>query len=341
VKEKKGIIQTLFVLILVIWWGMSVLIAGENPLKVSTVQDNLYLITGMQWDVNVIFLVTGEGVLVVDSGNDPAEGRWVVEKIREKTDKPIKTVVLTHYHFDHTWGLLAFPGDITIISHANCSRNISQFGEEQFRKYIETNLPGQIKSLKQQIAKLKQENNSDVNKEEAELKKLEGQLEYLKKRKLIHPTITYNDKLTLTMDKEKLEIFYPGPAHTNGNSIIYIPGRKVIIMGDTLFNGYLPYIDWKAGSDTQNWIKIMEKLSHWDIDKVIPGHGEVTTKEAFEKKKQYLTDLRKNVKEAMDKGVSLEEMTQSIKMENYKHLNFYESLASNIDAVYHEMKKEE
>ncbi len=83
----------------------------------------------------------------------------------------------------------------------------------------------------------------------------------------------------------------------------------------------------------------MEKLSQWDIEKVIPGHGEVTDKTAFEQKKRYLTGLRKSVKAAMNKGLPLAEMTKSIKMENYKHLKFYEFLASNIEAVYHEIKK--
>jgi len=338
-KEKRGIIQTLLGLTLAILLGASALFAGENPLKVSTVQENLYLITGMQWDVNVTCLVTGEGVLVVDSGNDPAEGRWVVEKIKEKTDKPIKYVVLTHYHFDHSLGLLGFPGDVTVIAHSNCAQNISQFGEKEFKWLIEKDLPGQIEESRQKIEKLKKENNPDVKKEEEALKKLTQTLEELRKKQLICPGITFEKKLTLTMGNEKIEIIYPGPAHTNGNSLIYIPGRKVIIMGDMLFYGYIPYIHWQAGSDTQHWIDCLDKLSSWDIEKVIPGHGEVTDKSAFEQMKLYLVDLRKSVKEAMDKGLSLEEMTKSIKMENYQHLKFYEFVPSNIEAVYHEMKK--
>lgn len=337
-KEKKGIIQTLLSLTLAILLGASVLFAGENPLKVSTVQDDLYVITGMQWDINVTFLVTGEGVLVADSGNDSAEGRWVVEKIKEKTDKPIKYVVLTHYHFDHSLGLLGFPKDVTVIAHSNCAQNISRFGETQFKWLLETSFPGQIEEFQQKIAKLKKENSPGVKKEEKELKKLTQKLEELKKRQLIYPGITFEKKITLRMGKEKIEIIYPGPAHTNGNALVYIPGRKVIIMGDMLFYGYIPYIDWQAGSDTRHWIDCLDKLSQWDIEKVVPGHGEVTAKSAFEQKKRYLADLRKSVKEAMDKGLSLEEMTKSIKMENYKHWKFYEFLASNIEAVYHEMK---
>jgi glyoxylase-like metal-dependent hydrolase (beta-lactamase superfamily II) len=336
-KEKRGIIQTLLGLALAIFLGTSLLVAGGNPLKVSTVQENLYLITGMQWDINVTCLVTGDGVLVVDSGNDPAEGRWLVEKIKEKTDKPIKYVVLTHHHFDHSLGLLGFPKDVTIIAHSNCAQNISKFGETQFKWFLETVLPGQIEESRKKIVKLKKENSPELEKEEKELKKLTQQMEDLKEEKLIYPGITFDKKLTLTMGKEKIEIIYPGPAHTNGDSLVYIPGRKVIIMGDILFYGYLPYVDWRGGSDTRHWITLMEKLSQWDIEKVVPGHGEVTDKSAFEQKKRLLVDLRKSVKEAMDKGLTLEEMNKSIKMENYKHLKFYKFLALDIEAVYQEM----
>ena len=338
-EQKKGFMKTLLGVMLTIFLGITVLFAGENPLKITTIQDDLYLITGMRWDINVTFLVTADGVLVVDSGNDVAEGRWVIEKIKEKTDKPISTVILTHYHFDHTLGLLGFPKDLTIIAHNNCAKNMTQSNENRFKWLIEKGLPGEIQELQKKIADLKEENNLDAEKEEKQLKSIKQRLEDFKKAKLVHPNITFDKKLTLVMGKEKIEIIYPGNAHTNGNALIYLPARKVMIMGDMLFHGYIPYIDWQAGSDTKKWIAWMEKLSQWDIETVIPGHGEVTNKAAFEKKKRYLTDLRKSIKEAIDKGMSLEEMQKSVKMTDYKDLQFFEYLSSNIEAVYQELKK--
>lgn len=337
-RKKRGFIETLLGLTLAIVLGTLVLFADTNPLQVSSVQDELYLVTGMKWNVNVTFLVTGEGVLVVDSGNNTTEGRWILEKIKEKTGKPVKYVVLTHYHSDHALGLLAFPKEITVIAHSNCAQNTSQFSEKRFKQLLEKGLPGQIRELRQKIAALKKENNPDVKEKERELQKLSRQLEDYKKGKLVYPSITFDKKLTLRMGKEKIEIIYPGAAHTNGNALVYIPGRKVIIMGDMLFHGSLPYIDRAAGSDTRNWIAWMERLSQWDIEKVIPGHGEPTGKNIFAQQKRYLSDLRHSIKEAIDKGLSQEEMNKSIKMTDYKHWKFYFFLPGNIDAVYHELK---
>lgn len=337
-RKKKGFIETLLGFTLAIVMGTLVLFAGANPLQVSPVQDELYVVTGMKWNVNVTFLVTEEGVLVVDSGNNTTEGRWILEKIKEKTGKPIKYVILTHYHFDHTLGLLAFPKEITVIAHSNCAQNIAQFSEERFKYLIEKALPRQIRELHQKIAALKKENNPDAKEQEKELQKLNRELEDYKKGKLVYPAVTFDKKLTLQMGKEKIQIIYPGPTHTNGNVLVYIPGRKVIIMGDMLFHGSFPFIDRAAGSDTRNWTTWMERLSQWDIEKVIPGHGEPTDKNIFARQKRYLSDLRNSVKEAIDKGLSLEEMKKTIKMTGYKDWQFYFFLSGNIDAVYHELK---
>ena len=130
-KEKKGFFLTVLHLILILLMTAPLIFSGTNPLKVTNIQENLYVITGMEWDVNVVVLVTESGVLVVDSGNNPAEGKWILERIREITAKPVKTLVLTHYHFDHSLGLLAFPKDMNVIAHTNCAKNIHKFGEQR------------------------------------------------------------------------------------------------------------------------------------------------------------------------------------------------------------------
>ena len=82
---------------------------------------------------NVAFLVTDEGVLVVDSGTSPEAGRLVMAEIAKKTDKPVKYLVLTHYHGDHTFGLQAFPSSTVIIAQQNTADNIRHLNEPRIR----------------------------------------------------------------------------------------------------------------------------------------------------------------------------------------------------------------
>lgn len=330
----------LHVLISFLILGFSALLAGENPLSVLAVKDNFYRITGLNLNVNVTFLVTPEGVLVIDSGTNPVEGQWIIEKIKEKTAKPIKYVVLTHYHFDHSAGLLGFPKDVTVCAHDQCRRNISQYNEPRRQYLVQEILPAQIKECFLDIETLKKQKSPDVNQKQKEWAYLTRQLEEFKKEKIVCPTITFEQKLTLWMGEEKIEILYPGSTHSNCSVLVYIPGQKIIITGDILFNGFVPYIDWKTGSNTRNWIDCLERLSQWDIDTVIPGHGEPVDKTFFDQQKRFLIDLRAAVQQAIDKKETLEEMKKNIKMSNYNHLDFQPFLTPDIESVYYELTNE-
>ena len=113
-------------------------------------------------------------------------------------------------------------------------------------------------------------------------------------------------------------------------------------MGDTVFNGSHPYIDFESGSDISNWIALLLKLDKWKIKTVIPGHGDKTTKDILKKQAEYLIVLKSYVKKAIDEGLSLEEMKKSIKMEIYKDLKYPEFIPVIVEAVYRELsvKKE-
>jgi cyclase len=88
--------------------GSAAGLRAAEEVKAVPVAGGLYLMEGLNGG-NVSFLVTNEGVLVVDSGTSPDEGKLVMAEIAKKTDKAVKYLVLTHYHGDHTFGLQAFP----------------------------------------------------------------------------------------------------------------------------------------------------------------------------------------------------------------------------------------
>ncbi|MGE5343420.1 MAG: MBL fold metallo-hydrolase [Candidatus Omnitrophota bacterium] len=337
-KEKKCSFQLfLSIWIVIFMFGASVVGAVENPLSLSTVQEGVYRIVGLNLEVNVTCLVTGEGVLVIDSGTNPVEGRWIVERIKEKTDKPIKYVVLTHYHFDHSAGLMGFPKDVTVLAHANCYQNISKYNEARRVSLVEKVLPGQIQGIRQELETLKKQNSPDIKENETKLENLTRQLEAFQKANVVLPSVTFEQQLVLRLGGEKIECIYPGPTHTNGSICVYVPDKKLLVTGDMVFNGFIPYIDWKAGSNTRNWIDQLGKLSQWNIETVIPGHGEPVGKAVLDEQKRFLSDLRASVTEAIGKGLTLDQMKTSIKLANYSHLKFPNFLGSDIESVYVEL----
>jgi glyoxylase-like metal-dependent hydrolase (beta-lactamase superfamily II) len=303
--------------------------------SVVSVSPKIYLLENLGESGNVAFLVTEEGVLVVDSGDTPANGRTIVEKIRQVTDKPIRFVVLTHYHGDHVWGLQSFPAETLIIAAENLPRNQKRDGEDL--KAAMDKLPVQIAEIQGVLLKMGSEKSASRTREEERLKNAEARLALYRELRLVPPHILFTDKISLHLGGETVEIVFPGPAHTDDNAWVHFPGQKVIHMGDMVFHKLHPYIDWPAGSNTANWIaqlKIAESLSP---EKVIPGHGVVAGRESLTEQARYLADLRTAVAAEIKSGASLQAIKKSLALGRYADWGFEDMWPYAIEAVYREL----
>jgi len=311
--------------------------ATDSGPQVVTVSEKIFLVSGLANAGNVAFLVAGGGVLVVDSGASPADGRTIVEKVRSVTDRPIRYLVLTHSHGDHTFGLQSFPPAMVIIAHQNLPKNM-QRDDDEIKDALDK-FPARITALKEKITMLGKRGKNERAKEEENLKKLEAQFIFHQELQIVKPHITFLGKMTIHLDEETVEISSPGPAHTDDNLLVYFPGQKVVHMGDMLFYRHHPYIDWQAGSNTANWIAALRNVQTWPLEKVIPGHGPVAGKEALGEQVRYLTDLRDAVASGLKKGQTLEQMKKSLALPAWKDLGFPDMLPYAIAAVYHELNK--
>ena len=152
---------------------------GQVETSVTEVTKNLYMISG--YGGNVAFLVTTNGVIVVDAGTAPSHGTELVEKIKEKTNQPIKYLIYTHYHFDHIYGACNFPEHSVVIAHENTMKNIEENYLEAIKQNVETRLPDLIKQSKEKIKQLKTENSTDLQAEKDKLDEYVKMLEEYKK----------------------------------------------------------------------------------------------------------------------------------------------------------------
>ncbi len=311
--------------------------AEEKKVTIIPVAENLYLLAGIEGG-NVAFLLTDKEAIVIDTGEAPRWGKLIVEAVKEMTGKPIGTVVLTHYHGDHVGGLQSFPESADIIGHDNMAeQKLRKTNEAHRKENIEKRYPEYIDTLKKNIEKLKAEKSPDLAKAEGELVSMEADFAEYKTMKVIYPDITFSDSLTISIGNETAELFHFGPAHTNADLVIYFPKQKVLHTGDLVFNNELPYIDWKAGSDTANWIAQLKEMQKWNIDKVIPGHGKLAGKEVLQAQMDYLIALRQAVADSIKKNESLDAMKKSISLPAYNNYSGQDVLPAEIEAVYHEM----
>ncbi|MEI6613678.1 MAG: MBL fold metallo-hydrolase [Chrysiogenales bacterium] len=312
-------------------------VVKESAVKAVVVKENLYLIEGTEGS-NVAFLVTPKGVLVVDSGTSFDEAAQIIKAIRKATPQPIRYIILTHYHGDHTIGLPVFPETALVIGQHLVARNIKENNIPRMQKYMENDLPADILKLKEKVGKLKKEKSLELAKAREELKSSEQELAEMKAMKPRLPDQTFACSMIINLGSETIHLIYPEPAHTNCNILVLFPRQKAVHMGDMFFNESLPYIDFKNGANTANWIKQLTKIDGWDITTVIPGHGPLSDKAGLKKQIAYLTFLRQAVTDELQKGSGLEAMKTAIVLPaEYKNWQYQSVFPSNIEAVYREM----
>lgn len=198
-------------------------------------------------------IVIGEkAVLIVDTLISAKEGKRFLKDIRSITDKPIKYVVNTHYHLDHTFGNAEFAGiGADIISHVNCAAAMQ-------KSSIDT------------------------------LANAEGYgltAEDMAGTKLAYPKITFTDRMGLDLGGITVELIHFSPSHSQGSSIVHIPAEGVVFAGDILFTDFYPYM---ADGNISGWQQTLGAIMALDVDKIIPGHGPLSTNKDLQEMKAYI-----------------------------------------------------
>lgn len=302
--------------------------AQEEPQKVT---DNIYLVPDMGG--HVAFLVTDAGVLVVDAGTYPSSGKKIVEMIHSVTDKPIRYVVVTHHHYDHSNGLQAFPESAVILAHENAPANFDTFLKDGLASRIEK-LPKSIASLDSTLKAQQANGSPDAEETKGNITWHENELTYLKEVVITKPDSLIKGNTTLHFGGEEVEIIVPGNAHTNDNLMVYFKSQKVIHTGDLVFNNLHPYIDWKAGADLENWKKALMETSEKDIATVIPGHGELTDKNGLMAMAGYLEEIEDLVAECIEQGMNLEQVKEKITTQDFEGIGFPWMLPMTLEGAF-------
>jgi cyclase len=308
---------------------------AQHHNSLEKVSDRLFMIKGNGG--NVTFLTTEEGVLVVDAGALEIDGKKIVDLVKSVTDKEIKYLILTHYHYDHTLGACGFPENTTIIGHENIVNNIKAYGQEHLDKYKNKDLGPKVDYLKSKVDSLKQIKDPDLKEYENRYLSHSKQLVNLDSTFIVYPEITFQDKMTFFLGEDTINLIYPHNAHTDDNILVEFQNHKTLTTGDFFFNRCLPFIDYKTNCDTKNWITQIEKYSTLAYKYVIPGHGEIGSAKDMIRQAEYLRDLRETITLSIKKNKTLEEILQEVEMKKYADWDYQFLLSSGIEAVYNEL----
>jgi len=263
----------------------------------------------MSVGANAGIVINDEDVLLVDSHISPAAADALLEDLRTITDKPVRYVANTHWHFDHAHGNQVYPADVEIISHEASRAAIAAGRSKSGRSYdlFMGPIPDRIAEMETTLDTLTDASARDEL--ETGLERLKTYYAQIQEVVPTPPNTTLSERLTLFRGGREIRFLFFGRAHTEGDLVVYLPGDGVLLTGDMLTEG-LPYM---GDGYVNEWIETLEHLKALDFDWIIPGHGSPYQDRArIDHLQAYLLDFWNQAVSLHARGQSAEESAAMI-----------------------------
>jgi len=276
---------------------------ADNGLE--KISDSVYSYTDVQgacpqnsFGANAGIIIGKDFLVAVDSLMSAREAQRFIKDIQKISKKPIKFLINTHCHLDHCLGNSEFAQrGAVIISHANDQANMKKAGEGMLQYAKQCGLSDQD----------------------------------MKGTKLAYPTLTFDDRVTLDLVNNKIEILFMGPSHTTGSVLVFVPQEKVLFSGDILFTDYHPFL---GEGNIEGWIKVLDYIMAMNVDKIIPGHGPVSSKKDVAALKNYLMVFDQRAKELTAQSNDLNFIVAEMKKSLPPRSQLDSLIAKNIQMKY-------
>jgi cyclase len=236
--------------------------------KLTLIAENVYAYVDTKnssknnsFGANAGIIIGRDGIVVVDTMISAKEAKRFIRDIRTISRKPIRYVVNTHYHLDHVFGNSEFAKlGAVVIAQENVKKAMENSAKETLKNIGEYGLtPKDMKGTT-----------------------------------LVYPVLTYGDRMTIDIGGQQIELIHARQSHTDGDTLVYLRGKKVLFAGDILFTTYHPFV---GEGNIEEWAKELDDIKSMDVEKIIPGHGPLSGKKDLEDMKEYILMFDQKAKE--------------------------------------------
>jgi cyclase len=250
------------------------------------------------------FILTSDGVVVVDTTNSPFHGRELLYEIRKRTDKPVKYVINTTSSPDHMLGNEVFSDEQAIV----ISTTAAKLDMEKYRQEL--------------LARLQEEDGW----------RLQARMRGFH---VTPATQTFDGELTVAVgDREIRVISLRRDKAPSPDAAVYVPSAKTLFLGEVYDNGYFPRID---SHDVRHWIELLRHVEGWDVNTYVPGHGGPGSKKDLANFRGFLEWLVAQVEVRLKEGKSVEDIEKHLPLPKIYPWHAPELAAEDVQAVYRQL----
>src|SRR4051812_3137736 len=284
----------------------SIMLAGtaaaqDLPANVKKLADGVYVVVGNNFFSNCGIVVTNDGVVLVDTGQNPVETRKIVDIVKKITPQPVRLIVDSETHPDHTTGHFLFPG-ATIVAPAGAGdsmRNREKQDPERIQKLAATS--PEMKTA------------------------LDGY-------KFIPPHVEFQQKASLAVGGRNLELTYMPNVHSEADTAIWLPNERVVFSASGILvkqiNIFRPNVTIPDILAASKMLKALNPVH------VVPGHGTPGSTEIFDETDKYYALLIERVEKLVKEGKTLDQIQKEVKMPEYASWANQERFPTNVEAAW-------
>jgi cyclase len=303
----------------------------DDTARMEKVADGIYAIVHENatdaWPHSNTGVVVGDdSVLVVDSTYLPSRAKADIALIRKVTDKPVKYLVMTHWHFDHNNGNSVyrdeFPG-ISIVSERR-TRDYIDLNSTWWPKFstaADSDRRASLTKLEKQLAENKNEEGKELTAQERKdlqkaIPQRKAELEELAKLEMVAPNLVFDRALTLHVGKRRVELRDMGRANSPNDVTIYVPDQKVLFTGDIVVQSPLPFF---GASWPVSWVDVLKEIEATPIAAIVPGHGPVMRDHSYVTRlRELMQDVNAHVEALLRQGKTLAQIQAAVDLSKYR-----------------------
>jgi cyclase len=274
--------------------------AQDLGLHFRKIKEGIYVQSAREVNSTSSIILTEEGVVIVDTGQTPIDSREVMEAVKKLTRLPVRLVINTEVHPDHTTGNFVFSPPALVINHAGASEAMQKASD-----------PERASTLAKQSTEMR---------------------DAVQGYRLVTPHVEYHDRATVHVGERTFELLHLKNVHSEADTAVWLPKERVLFSASVAIpnsiNNIRPFV---AIPDMLAAIKMLKSLNP---EIVVPGHGSFGTTKIFDDSQRYYELLLERVGIMVREGRSLDQIKRELRMPEYADWSYQERMPTNIEAAY-------